>query len=99
MEYGGCVYITTNFHHTVLYTGVTADLYRRIEQHRNKEFKNSFTAKYNCDILVWYEWLSRIEDAITREKQITAGSRKKKEDLIHEMNPSWNDLWKEVKEW
>ena len=99
MEYGGCVYITTNFHHTVLYTGVTADLYRRIEQHRNKEFKNSFTAKYNCDILVWYEWFSRIEDAIAREKQIKAGSRKKKEGLIHGMNPHWNDLSGEIKEW
>jgi putative endonuclease len=99
MEYGGCVYITTNFHHTVLYTGVTSDLQKRIQQHKSKEFKHSFTAKYNCCILVLSETFSRIEDAIAREKQIKAGNRKRKEDLIHAMNPHWNDLWEEVKNW
>ena len=99
MQYGGCAYIIANFHNTVLYTGVTSDLRSRINQHKNKEFKNSFTAKYNCDKLVWYESFSRIEDAIAREKQIKSGSRKKKEDLVHAMNPHWNDLWEEIKEW
>ena len=99
MQYGGCVYIIANYHNTVLYTGVTADLRARINQHRNKEFKNSFTSRYNCDKLVWYESHSRIEDAIAREKQIKAGNRKKKEDLVHAMNPHWNDLWEEIKEW
>ncbi|MBK6635022.1 MAG: GIY-YIG nuclease family protein [Chitinophagaceae bacterium] len=99
MEYGGCVYIITNFHNTVLYIGVTSNLPNRIYQHRTKEFKTSFTARYNCDKLVWYECFSRIEDAIAREKQLKAGNRKRKEDLIHAMNPHWNDLWEEVKMW
>ena len=99
MEYGGCVYIMANFHNTVLYIGVTSNLPNRIYQHRTKEFKTSFTARYNCDKLVWYECFSRIEDAIAREKQLKAGNRKRKEDLIHAMNPHWNDLWEEVKNW
>ena len=99
MQYGGCVYIMTNFHHTVLYIGVTSNLPLRIHQHKTKEFKTSFTSRYNCDILVWFESFSRIEDAIAREKQLKAGNRKRKEDLIHAMNPHWNDLWEEVKEW
>lgn len=97
MEYGGCVYIMTNFHHTVLYIGVTSNLPLRIHHHKTKEFKTSFTARYNCEILVCYESYSRIEDAIAREKQLKAGNRKRKEDLIHLMNPHWNDLWEEVK--
>ncbi len=99
MEYGGCVYIMTNFQHTVLYIGVTSNLPQRIFQHKRKEYKYSFTSKYNCDILVWYESFSRIEDAIAREKQLKAGNRKKKEDLINAMNPNWNDLWEEVEKW
>lgn len=99
MKYGGFVYIITNFHNTVLYTGVTSDLPSRIFQHKTKEFKTSFTARYNCDKLVWYEWFERIEIAIEREKQIKAGSRRKKEDLIHAMNPQWNDLWEEIRKW
>jgi len=99
MQYGGCVYIISNFHNTVLYTGVTSNLPNRIYQHKNKEFKNIFTAKYNCEKLVWYEWFDRIEEAIAMEKKIKAGNRKKKEDLIHAKNPHWNDLWEEIKEW
>lgn len=92
MEYGGCVYMLTNFQHTVLYIGVTSNLRQRIYQHQTKEFKNSFAARYNCEILVWYQFFSRIEDAISREKQLKAGSRKNKENLIHTSNPGWNDL-------
>lgn len=99
MEYGGCVYIMTNFHNTVLYIGVTSNLPQRVYQHKSKLFKTSFTARYNCDKLVWFENFSRIEDAIAREKQLKAGNRKRKEDLIHAMNPYWNDLWEEVKMW
>lgn len=72
------MYIITNFHNTVLYTGVTADLRARIFDHKTKTYNNSFTAKYNCDKLVWYESFSRIEEAIEREKQIKAGNRRKK---------------------
>ena len=82
MKYGGCVYMTANFHNTIIYTGVTSHLRGRIYQHKTKEFKNAFTARYNCDKLVWYEFLSRIEDAITREKQIKAGSRQREKALL-----------------
>jgi putative endonuclease len=99
MEYGGCVYIMTNFHNTVLYTGVTSNLPQRIFQHKTNKFKTSFTAKYNCDKLVWFESFIRIEEAIAREKQLKAGNRKRKVDLIHAMNPHWNDLWEDVKMW
>lgn len=99
MKYGGFVYIITNFHNTVLYVGVTSDLRARILEHKNKEYKYSFSAKYNCDKLVWYESFSRIEEAIEREKQLKAGNRKRKEDLIHNINPHWNDLWMEIQHW
>jgi putative endonuclease len=99
MKYGGFVYIITNFHNTVLYVGVTSDLRTRIAEHKNKEYKNSFSAKYNCDKLVWYESFERIEEAIAREKQLKAGNRKRKEDLIHSINPHWNDLWMKIQHW
>ncbi|MEJ7681090.1 MAG: GIY-YIG nuclease family protein [Segetibacter sp.] len=99
MRYGGCIYILTNKHHTVLYTGVTSDLKKRIWQHRNKEFSTSFTAKYNCDTLVYYENFIRIEEAIAREKQIKGGSRKAKETLINNFNPEWKDLVELIKDW
>ncbi len=85
MKTQGYVYLLTNTHHTVLYTGVTSDLKIRIWQHINKEFPKSFTAKYNCSKLVWYDTYPNIEDAIDREKQIKGGSRKDKEKLINEM--------------
>jgi putative endonuclease len=99
MQYGGFVYIITNFHNTVLYVGVTADLRTRILEHKNKEYKNSFTSKYNCDKLVWHESFGRIEEAIAREKQLKSGNRKQKENLIHVMNPHWDDLWPEIQHW
>ena len=99
MKYGGCIYILANKYHTVLYTGVTSDLKKRLYQHRSKEFNNSFTAKYNCDKLVYYENFFRIEEAIAREKQIKGGSRKAKEELIMKLNPQWNDLSSVVEQW
>ena len=86
-----CVYIMTNFSRTTLYTGVTSKLTERVHQHKMKLVKG-FTEKYNVDILVYYEVGDTAEGAITREKQIKAGSRKKKEALIHNMNPEWKDL-------
>jgi len=67
MQYGGTVYILTNVHHEVLYIGVTSDLFARIPEHIMKVYPNSFTAKYNCNKLVYYETFGRIEDAIARE--------------------------------
>ena len=55
-------------------------------------------AKYNCDKIVWYEVFPTILEAIDREKQIKAGSRKRKEALINKMNPEWKDLWEEIRE-
>ena len=89
------VYILANKHNTVLYTGVTRDLKRRIYEHKQK-FVKSFTSKYNVDKLVYYEVFDDIYNAITGEKQIKAGSRQKKIDLINSMNESWKDLYDEI---
>ena len=92
------VYVATNERHTVIYTGVTNDLFKREYQHKNKQDKKSFSAKYNVNIIVFYEIYNDIKIAITREKQIKAGSRKKKIELIGKMNPEWKDLIKEAVE-
>ncbi|HRW63221.1 MAG TPA: GIY-YIG nuclease family protein, partial [Bacteroidales bacterium] len=89
---GGYVYILTNKNNTVLYTGVTNDLKRRLEEHAQKINPNSFTSRYNLYKLVYYESFFLIGDAIAREKQIKAGSRAKKVALINSVNPTWNDL-------
>lgn len=89
------VYILTNNHHTVLYTGVTNDLARRTDQHRNGS-GSIFTRKYNVQKLVYYEIGNDIHSAIEKEKQIKAGSRQKKIDLINAFNPEWKDLFKEL---
>ena len=86
------VYILTNQKNTVLYTGITNNLEKRIEEHKNKINPKSFTAKYNVHKLVFYETTTDILSAIAREKQIKAGSRAKKITLIENMNPSWEDL-------
>ncbi|MBE5739875.1 MAG: GIY-YIG nuclease family protein [Clostridiales bacterium] len=88
------IYILTNKTNSVLYTGVTNDLTRRIEEHKQNLIPNSFTARYNVHKLVFYETTSDIKVAIEREKQIKSGSRKKKIELINQMNPEWNDLSK-----
>ncbi len=98
MKYGGCVYIITNQYNKVLYTGVTADLRARILEHKTKFYPKSFTAKYNCNKIVWYETFHRIEEAIEREKQVKGGSRKDKEALIKSLNPTWKDLWEEIQD-
>ena len=86
------VYIMTNIENTVLYTGVTNDLYRRVIEH--KEGKGGgFTKKYKICKLVYYEAGSDIKMAISREKQIKGGSRKKKINLINNINPTWDDLF------
>ncbi|MEB2777865.1 GIY-YIG nuclease family protein [Algoriphagus sp. D3-2-R+10] len=99
MQKGGAVYIMTNHRHTVLYTGVTNDLLRRVYEHRNKLNPNSFSTKYNLTKLVFFESFHSIDEAIAREKQIKGGSRKGKEDSINSMNPNWKDLWDEIKGW
>ncbi len=82
----------TNRHRTVLYTGVTDDLPRRVAEHKLHVDPTSFTARYNVDHLVYYETTPDIVAAIAREKQIKAGSRARKVKLIEAMNPEWKDL-------
>jgi putative endonuclease len=84
-------YILTNKTHSVLYTGVTGCPKRRMVQHKEKA-NESFTKRYNVDRLVYFEVFDDPRDAIAREKQIKAGSRAKKIQLIRGMNPCWNDL-------
>ena len=90
-----CVYIMTNAHNTVLYTGVTNDLARRVDEHKNG-IGSAFVKKYNVHKLVYYELGDNIHAAISREKQIKGGSRQKKLDLINQMNPAWKDLYEEI---
>lgn len=85
------VYIMTNENNTVLYTGVTNDLERRIYEHKNKLIEG-FTNKYQVAKLVYYEITDDINAAIAREKQIKGWLRRKKVALIEGLNPSWNDL-------
>ncbi len=96
MKRGGCVYIMTNKMHTVLYTGVTSDIMGRVWQHKNKAYPGSFTAKYNCNKLVYYLFYPRIEEAIAAEKAIQAGNRKNKIKLIDGLNPKWVDLYDDL---
>ena len=88
----GFVYILTNKNNSVLYTGVTSNLKDRIEQHKVRKHPESFSARYNCNKLVYYEVYDSIVEAIEREKIIKGGSRKKKLDLIDSTNPGWTDL-------
>jgi putative endonuclease len=86
------VYIMSNQDHTVLYTGVTNDLQRRVIEHKSGK-GGAFSKKYKLYKLVYYESGNEIKIAISREKQIKAGSRQKKVDLINSINPDWEDLY------
>ena len=89
------VYILTIRKNTVLYTGVTNDLRRRIEEHK-KAGPATFTGRYSVNKLVYWERFSHIGEAIAREKQIKGGSRTSKENLVNAINPEWRDLFDEV---
>ncbi|WPU97338.1 GIY-YIG nuclease family protein [Mucilaginibacter sp. cycad4] len=95
MQRGGCVYIVTNKTHSVLYTGVTSDI-GRIWDHKNKTYPQSFTAKYNCNKLVYYFFYSHIEEAIAAEKALKGGNRQMKVDLVNQLNPEWKDLYEDL---
>jgi putative endonuclease len=87
------VYITTNPTKTVLYTGVTNDLYTRMLQYRqNKGKSTSFTGKFYCYILIYHEKFPYANMAIEREKEIKDMSREQKEKLINSINPDWYKL-------
>lgn len=88
------VYIMTNARNTVLYTGVTNNLMRRVWEHKN-EVGSIFTRRYNVNKLVYFEMGNDVNQAIFREKQIKAGSRQKKIDLVNSINPEWKDLYED----
>jgi putative endonuclease len=99
MRKGGYIYILTNKHKTTLYIGVTSELPSRILKHKIHYYgPGSFSAKYNLGFLVYYEGFDTILEAIKREKQLKKWSRNKKVALIECLNPYWNDLSEEVKD-
>jgi predicted GIY-YIG superfamily endonuclease len=89
------VYVMANKRNGTLYTGVTADLLRRVHQHR-QQLMPGFSSRYGCTLLVWYERHDEMPAAIAREKQIKAGSRRRKLALIEGMNPAWRDLYDDL---
>jgi putative endonuclease len=95
MERCSYVYILASRRNGTLYTGVTADLSHRINQHREGR-GSAFTSKYGVDRLVWYEIFSDIRDAISAEKRIKRWRRAWKLQLIEKMNPQWLDLYETI---
>ena len=89
------IYILTNQSCSVLYTGVTNNLKRRVYEHC-EGLVEGFTKRYNVHRLVYFEETSSRESAILREKQIKGGSRQKKINLVDAVNPDWHDLWDEI---
>jgi len=99
MVRGGCIYFMTNKNKTTLYLGVTSNLIKRVSEHKNHTYKDSFTDRYNLEMIVFYEFLTTIEEAILREKQVKKWNRTKKNELINALNPDWTDLWTEISTW
>lgn len=89
------IYILTNTYNTVLYTGMTNDLLRRVAEHKAGR-GSAFTKKYNLHKLVYIELTDDVHAAIAREKQIKAGLRQKKIDLVEGVNPDWEDLYTKI---
>jgi putative endonuclease len=92
----GYIYIITNNSNTTLYVGVTSNLPKRILEHKEKRYQDSFSARYNLYKLVYYEQFQNMLDAIAREKQLKAGSRAKKVKLIEDFNLEWLDLFDDI---
>lgn len=95
MNKQGYLYILFSKRNGTLYVGVTANLQKRVYEHRNK-LADGFTKKYNVDKLGYYEIHSNMTSAIEREKRIKGGSRKAKLALIEQMNPQWEDLYESI---
>ncbi len=94
-EFQPTVYIMASKRNGTIYVGVTSNLVQRAWQHR-EGVADGFTKRYGCKLLVWYEVHSTMEYAITREKQLKGGSRKRKLALIEANNPLWRDLFAEI---
>ena len=97
MERGGYVYIVSNKKRTVLYIGVTSNLYSRIYEHKYED-GSGFTKKYKCTDLLYYECLPDIEPTIIKEKQMKKWNRSYKEKVINELNPEWKDLFDQIED-
>ena len=95
MEKQPAIYILASQRNGTLYVGVTSNLVKRVWEHKN-DLADGFTRRYCVHTLVYYEILDTMDAAITREKQIKAGSRAKKLHLIDSMNPGWNDLYSSI---
>ncbi len=89
------IYIMTNFSNTVLYTGITNNLLRRVQEHKSGN-GGAFTKKYKATKLVYYESGDDVRAALKREKQLKGGSRQQKVELIKKMNPGWEDLYEKL---
>lgn len=85
------VYILTNKNNSVIYVGITNDLHRRLYEHKTEQIEG-FTKKYHLHKLVYFEEYSNVKDAIEREKQLKHWVRNKKNSLIQEQNPNWDDF-------
>ena len=94
-ELQGIVYMLSNKYNNVLYTGVTRDLQRRVAEHK-LHINQGFSAKYNTEKLVYYEWYDRLDVAIKREKQLKNWKREWKDKLINDFNPEWKDMAEEI---
>lgn len=90
------VYILANNTNTVLYTGVTSNLIRRVWEHRQECDPKSFTAQYHIHRLVYFEETSDVRAAIEREKQIKGWNRARKNKLVEKKNPGWQDLYQQI---
>ncbi|MDE2986542.1 MAG: GIY-YIG nuclease family protein [Chloroflexota bacterium] len=90
-----CVYILASRPGGATYVGVTSDLARRVEEHRQGR-GSRFTSRYRIRMLVWYEWHETMIEAIEREKELKKWERAKKSRLIAEVNPTWRDLYEEL---
>jgi len=96
MNHNYFIYILTNYNKSVLYTGVTNDLKRRLYEHKEDSNLSSFTKRYKVYYLVYWERFNHVEHAIEREKQIKGWSRLKKDNLINVFNPDWKFLNDEI---
>ena len=92
------VYIMTNEDNKIFYPGVTSQLETKIWEHKIKFYPQSFTAKNNCNKLVWYQTYQTVEEATEKEKEIKNFSSKEKEALIESINPKWEDLWHQIQD-
>jgi putative endonuclease len=94
-EHNYFVYLLSNKSRSVLYIGVTNDLEARLWQHRNPEGR-SFTQRYHCVVLVYYEVFSDVVAAIAREKELKGWRRARKDALVETVNPEWDDLGRDL---